>query len=309
MSTASLLQAAGGVTHWVEASGTARLRVVHWPAGARGTVLLLGGWKDYVEKNAETVADLQARGFAVWALDWRGQGASTRPLPDRHRSHIATFDLFLADLDRVLDQLILPASTGPLIMIGHSMGGHLAARILARRPGLFDRAILLAPMMDFLRGSPAVRAMTRAFVNAMCRIPGTAARYAPGTPRAPMIGRPFQGNRLTGCPERYATDDALLRSMPEMQLGGVTWGWLRAALDSIALLQQPGFAEAIELPVLTILAGHEQVTENEAARRFAARLPRGTLIEIDGARHELLRERDEYRLPVWAAIDRFLAEA
>lgn len=269
-------------------------------------MLLLGGWKDFAEKYAETVAALTARGFAVWTLDWRGQGASTRLLADPLRSHVESFEDFLGDLDRVLDELVLPDTTGPLMLVGHSMGGHLAARLLARRPGLFARAVLVAPMIGVLRGSPALQRATAMLVHAVNRLPGAATAYAPGIPRKPLLGRPFEGNRLTGCPDRYAADQALQRAMPEMQLGGVTWGWLHAALASIDALRRPGFAEGIKVPVLMLLAGDERVVENAAARAFALRLPEVELVEFEAARHELLRERDDVRLKVWAAIDRFL---
>ncbi len=268
--------------------------------------MLLGGWKDYAEKYEETAGELTGRGFSVWTMDWRGQGGSTRLLADPLKSYVGSFDDFLDDLDLVLDRLVLPGMQGPLVLMGHSMGGHLAARVLVRRP-IFARAVLVAPMIEFLRGPRAMREAARLLAEAVCMVPGAARSFGPGPPRAPMVGRPFQGNRLTGCPGRYAQDDARLQAMPAMQLGGVTWGWLRAALRSVAVLRRPGFAEAIGVPVLVLLAGDERIVENGAARVFAARLAHGEVVEFEGARHELLRERDAVRGAVWAAVDGFLA--
>lgn len=293
------------VTHWAEAPG-ARVRAVHYPGGGRGTVLLLNGRTEFVEKYAETVAALQHRGFAVWAFDWRGQGLSTRPLPDRLKHHVGGFAEYLDDLDAVLDGLVLPGLVGPLVLMGHSMGGHLAAHALRRRPGVFARAVLLAPMMDFLRGPAVARVLARGLIGAVAAVPAWARAYGPGTPRAPVVARGFGGNRLTTCPERFAADMALARDTPAVQLGGVTWGWLRAAQASIGAARRPGFAEAIGCPVLVLLAGEERVVDNEAARAFARRLPRATVTEVPHARHELLRERDGPRLAAWAAIDAFL---
>ena len=45
------------------------------PPGRKGTVVVLQGRAEYIEKYFETVRDLRARGFAVATFDWRGQGA------------------------------------------------------------------------------------------------------------------------------------------------------------------------------------------------------------------------------------------
>src|ERR1039457_1328599 len=54
------------------------LRFARWapPVGRKGTVVVLQGRAEYIEKYFETVRDLRARGFAVSTFDWRGQGLS-----------------------------------------------------------------------------------------------------------------------------------------------------------------------------------------------------------------------------------------
>ena len=79
----------------------ARLRYAWWNALGipRGTVVILTGRGEFIEKYAtEVVGDLLERGFAVAAIDWRGQGLSDRPLQDRGKGHIDTFATYMADL-------------------------------------------------------------------------------------------------------------------------------------------------------------------------------------------------------------------
>ena len=52
-----------------------------WRANA-GTVCVFGGRGEFIEKYFETVNELRNRGFAVATMDWRGQGHSSRQLPD-----------------------------------------------------------------------------------------------------------------------------------------------------------------------------------------------------------------------------------
>jgi lysophospholipase len=302
--TGPAISAAGGVVHWLDAPGGIRLRAAHFPDGDRGTVLLMHGRTEFIEKYLEPIAEWQSRGFSVWTMDWRGQGLSSRLLPNPLPHHVGRFEDYLDDADLLLDRHVLPGlADRPLLLMAHSMGGNIAARLLARRPGLFDRAVLCAPMIDFLRGGPMARRLTRLLIRAMCVVPGRAERMGPGARIQSILDTPFAGNRLTTSPERYAADIQWLRDTPALVVGGVTWGWLCAAVASVQALRP----EALTMPVLVALAGDERIVDNAAIRAFAARLPQGTLLEVAGAQHELLRERDGGRLALWAAIDRMLA--
>ena len=62
------------------AADGAVLRWGHLPVrDARIECIMVGGFGEFIEKQVETVRDLASRGIAVWCLDWRGQGRSTRP--------------------------------------------------------------------------------------------------------------------------------------------------------------------------------------------------------------------------------------
>jgi alpha-beta hydrolase superfamily lysophospholipase len=64
------------------------LRYARWAArGApQGTVCVFTGRSEAIEKYFETIADLLARGFAVAAMDWRGQGTPSACSPIRLRA-------------------------------------------------------------------------------------------------------------------------------------------------------------------------------------------------------------------------------
>ena len=63
----------------------------------RGTVLVLPGRAEFIEKYRETLADLTSAGFAVVTLDWRGQGGSDRFIPRRQPDHVTRFEAYLAE--------------------------------------------------------------------------------------------------------------------------------------------------------------------------------------------------------------------
>src|SRR5690606_41612178 len=66
------------------------LRYARVPATGRplkGTVIVLPGRNECIEKYFETFSELAARGFGSAMLDWRGQGGSARTLKDVQRGH------------------------------------------------------------------------------------------------------------------------------------------------------------------------------------------------------------------------------
>lgn len=296
------IEASGGSVHWLD--GGVRLRAASWPGSGAGTVLLLHGRTEFIEKYLDTVDELRRRGFAVWTLDWRGQGRSARLLADPVRNHVRSFDDYLQDLDRVL-AAAAPGLVRPFLVLGQSMGGHLALRLMARRLGLFERAVLAAPMIDFLRPRRMPLLAARALASLACATPGMAGRFGPGSRPIPDRHRAFEANPLTSCPQRFAADLAWL-DRPGLVVGGATWGWLRAASASVALMRREGFARRVTAPVLLALSGADEIVDNAAARRLARRLPDARLLEIEDARHELLREHDRHQARFWAAFDEFV---
>jgi lysophospholipase len=73
----------GAIEEHIRAAEGVRLRTARWsPSSPIGTVVLLGGRGEFIEKYFEVVSELLTRGFAVAAMDRRGQGGSDRPLPN-----------------------------------------------------------------------------------------------------------------------------------------------------------------------------------------------------------------------------------
>ena len=66
-----------------------RLRVADFPTteGRKGTVCILQGRGEFIEKYFETINDLRNRGFSVVTFDWRGQGGSERLIPSQ-KGHV-----------------------------------------------------------------------------------------------------------------------------------------------------------------------------------------------------------------------------
>ncbi|MFA7604629.1 MAG: alpha/beta fold hydrolase, partial [Novosphingobium sp.] len=135
-------------SRWTAADGHA-IRRIDWtrPAGdPRGSLLFMPGRGDAYEKYLETLAYWHARGWRVTSLDWRGQGGSGRLGADEVTGHVDDFAVWIADLTRFWAQW-RGETPGPHVLVGHSMGGHLALRALAERKVDPVAVVLSAPML------------------------------------------------------------------------------------------------------------------------------------------------------------------
>lgn len=290
-------------------SGTVRtrdgvnLRFARWapPPGRKGTVVVLQGRAEFIEKYFETVRDLRARGFAVATLDWRGQGLSDRVLSDRLKGHVRNFGEYGADLDAFMEQIVLPDCPPPLFALAHSMGGAILIEACAQGRRWFDRVVLSAPMI----GLPKTRLLAMAGpMLTLLRLIGRGSAYVPGG--ASPEARDFLGNVLTSDPVRFARNRAVLEAEPELALGGPTVAWTHSALRLMNRFRSPAYAPHIRQPILMVAAGQDEVVSTPAIEEFGTQLLAGAHVIVPGARHEILQEQDLYRKQFWAAFDAFV---
>jgi len=297
-------------TDYLEARDGARLRWLRSVKreSSRGTVIVLPGRAEFIEKYFEVAADLWERDFEFVILDFRGQGLSSRPLANRMKHHLEDVDLLVDDLDEFFDNLSRFALPEPFIVLAHSMGGHVALRFLAERRSTVEAAVLTAPLID-IRFAGIPRKLAVALVK-IATATGHNNSYGLGQGDYGPVSRSRASMALlTSDPVRFGREHDLIARNPDLALGGVTYGWLRAMLKSCRHLQQVGYAERITIPVLAVQAGHERLVDNQAMTELMERLPHGELVKIEEARHEILQERDSIRALFWNAFDAFVAES
>ena len=161
----------------------------------KGTVLLLHGRAEFIERYYETVRDLQVRGFAVATFDWRGQGGSQRLTRNAGAGHVRRFADYGRDLDAAFEHLMagLPQ---PWWLFAHSTGGLIAALVADRLVGRVRRAVFTSPFFglgDFGIPEPLARGLAKGLHGL-----GLGRFWIPGGTAKPIHVGPYEGNRQIG---------------------------------------------------------------------------------------------------------------
>lgn len=264
----------------------------------RGSFIISPGRTEYIEKYAETILALNARGFDVLIIDHRGQGLSDRLGKDYWLGDIDDFDKAAQHLGAAIDEFSdkLPM---PRYLISHSMGGMIILTGLIKNYfGEIKGAIFNAPMWS-IKPSPFAKQLVTGLYKA-----GLKGRTAP-TLNVKWSPNDFYTNDVSHDKKRFARNNALMLKEPRLQLGGPTNAWVKSSYDAFKLFTSDNLAK-IAIPILILQAGKESLVDNEGQFRVASMLPNAIIKRIENAKHEMLVELEEIRIRVWQIIDEFL---
>ncbi|NCT82111.1 MAG: alpha/beta hydrolase [Comamonadaceae bacterium] len=252
-----------------------RLHLHHWPApaAARGRLLLVHGLGEHGGRYAHVAAALNAAGWDVHAWDHRGHGRS-----EGRRGDIPVPDALLRDTARVIDALRQPGQR--FVLLGHSMGGAVAARFaaeaLADRPAAWSR-----PLDGLVLSSPALDPGLNAGQKLALALAGA---LAPGL---------AVSNGLK--PEWISRDPAVVRAYAADPLvhDRITARLTRFIVDAGArvIADAPRWA----LPTLLMWAGADRCVAPRGGAAFAAAAPASRVSSRawPGLAHEIFNEPEQ----------------
>ena len=277
-------------TRTVDAGQGVRLYVAEYgDPDAEVTVVLAHGWTLSSQLWRRQVRDLVDTARVV-VYDHRGHGRSCSGDLDAY-----TLDQLGADLGAVLDAAV---PTGPLLLVGHSMGGMAVMHLAARRPELFrDRVrgvALVSTSVGELRDldlglprplSTALRLVGGRAVAGLGRVERLAERTS-GLP-APMWLALRHLNFGPDAPARLV--DEMARTVQGTSVGTICAFY--AGL--LAHDGTPGLAALRSVPTVVLVGEHDRLTPVSHARSLAAALPDSRLVVVPGAGHMLIQERPE----------------
>lgn len=282
----------------------------------RPYIILVPGRTEGYLKYKELAYDLDQQGFDCIIIDHRGQGLSQRLLTNQFKGYVGKFDHYAQDLHQLLSQVLPekhPKQCQSSFMLAHSMGGLIALRYLQNHKHNVRSLVLSSPMIAVNSGNTPLW-LAKFLVACGSKLNtwltnGTRLHEGDSSEKDAWYffdqqdheDTLFADNVLMHSPERFQHFQNLYQTRPELQLGGVTFHWLKQALQANKDVFQD--LDKIKVPVLMMQAGKEKLVSNEAQNNFCQQLHNinatccinGKPMVISGAYHELFFEIDEYR--------------
>ena len=263
------------------------LAIQDWPLDAgepcRGTVLLVHGLGEHVGRYDAVARRLNQWGFAVRGYDQYGHGESGGP-----RGGLTSDARLLADLADMVDatRARMPAGQ-PLVLLGHSMGGLVAARFVSLNLRPVDALVLSSPALD-----PGLNVVQKLLLATLPRIApnlrvgnGLDAQYLSHDLAvvAAYVADPLCHDRISARLARFIAEG-----------GAATVA--RAAQWSV--------------PTLLIWAGSDKLVNPAGSRAFAAAAPQAVVQShcFEPLYHELFNESPELAEPVFERLQQWLVQ-
>jgi acylglycerol lipase len=120
-------------------------------SAARAQVVIAHGFAEHSGRYAHVAGALNKAGLKVWALDHRGHGQS-----EGERANIESVWSAVSDLDLFIDVVRDSDPSLPLFLVGHSMGGFIAAAYAEEHQDRLDGIALSGPLLHI---DPALLAL------------------------------------------------------------------------------------------------------------------------------------------------------
>jgi len=263
-------------------------------------VVCFPGLGEFAEKYFEIAREMNRNNLAFWIMDWMGQGGSGRYLPNPEKRHGGPFSEDVADMHYFILEYIKHSSVHPdrgripLALLAHSMGANIALHFLAQHPKMFECAAFTAPLIGVKAFTGVPLPLASLAANVCGLLMGT--RYIPGGQDWTVERHAPEGpKRLSADPVRGNVHNLWCEANPALKVGDVTYGWLKHAQKSCALLQRPDTHQAIETPCFFALAENEHLVDNEKARAVIGAMKNAEVIDIPGGHHEILMDYDAVR--------------
>jgi alpha-beta hydrolase superfamily lysophospholipase len=254
------------------------------PEKERFQVVVSHGLGEHSGRYANLVETLCPMGASLWIHDHRGHGRS-----QGKRGHISDFTDYLRDLNLLIEMVrTTQTEGGPILLVGHSMGGLIALSFVRQYPRLVDGLIVSSPLLGLPKPPP--------------RLLGAVVR-----PLSMVWPTLSLDNKLD--PARISHDPTVVSAYirDKRVHSRITASWFVRCMSEIAATV--GSPDAIRVPILMQVAGDDHLVSAPAARAYFDALTVGdkTLCHYETLYHEIYNETGPEREKVLEDLKQWIA--
>lgn len=244
-----------------------------------GTLLLVHGLGEHCGRYQHVADVLCGLGLRVRAYDHRGHGHSGGP-----RMVVTHADCYVDDLAEIHDGAVRQWNEMPIVL-GHSMGGLVAARLATARARPIRALILSSPALA-LRLSGSMLTLQRVLMALAPRLRVPTRLDAAGLSHDAAVVRAYRTDPLVQATISAGVLETFVRGMAQAQAD----------------------APRLEAPTLMIVAGADRIVDPAGSRTFHDNAPADLreMVWYDGGYHELFNETEPWRSEAFAAVSGWL---
>ena len=254
---------------------------------ARAVLIIVHGLAEHSGRYMNLVRHFVPMGYAVCAFDHPGHGRS-----GGRRVYVRRFDDYTDTLHTVVASIDEMVPGRPFFLIGHSMGGLIAAAYLIDHPERFSGAVLSGPSIKASENISGAVIFTGKLLSALL-------------PKAGLIALDASGvSRDAAVVDAYIQDSLVHHGKVTARLGAE----LLKAMKRVSAA-----AAGICLPLLILQGAADRLVDPRGTQGFFEAAGSGdkTLKVYDGLYHEVFNEPEhgQVLLDVQAWIEARLSEA
>lgn len=253
-----------------------------------GTVIVLQGAGDSLERYADIFTGLSNRGFYVASFDWFGQGQSDTCKNFRNKADKYDLKKHTNDFDRFLHDVVYPDCPPPYYLLCYDMGCVIGLNAMDFINNQIDRILCVSPLLSPLGVS--TDSLWHKIKYRLCSL---------GLKR---IEFSQDANNVT----QKLDQSGKSIEIQSIRKSFFNRRWLSQYCKAIKTLEQRLQNNDLKVPTLFLLANHDKLSSQNTAQQMCNNVRLVDYIKISGVEHDILHSADRHLNQFWAVLDAFI---
>ena len=253
-----------------------------------GTVIVLQGAGDSLERYGNIFAGLSNRGFYVASFDWFGQGQSATCESSENKADKYDLEKHTIDLDRFLHDVVYPDCPPPYYLLCYDMGCVIGLKAMDFINNQMDRILCVSPLLSPLGVS--LDSLWHKINYWLCSLGLKKIEFLQG---ADNIAQKFDE-----CGKSI--------EIQSIKKSFFNRRWLSQYCKAIKTLEQRLQNNDLRVPTLFLLANHDKLSSENTAQQMCNNVRLVDYIKISGVEHDILHSADRHLNQFWAVLDAFI---